>query len=43
MSWQMSCLHKGLRKNTQNAIYALEVVAIRFSTITEFSTDNGYN
>jgi division protein CdvB (Snf7/Vps24/ESCRT-III family) len=27
-----------LRKNTQNASLALEVVAIRFTTITEFST-----
>src|SRR5919107_3677761 len=27
-----------LRKNTHNASLALEVVAIRFSTITEFST-----
>lgn len=27
-----------LRKNTQNASLALEVVSIRFSTITEFST-----
>ena len=27
-----------LRKNTQNASLALEVVAMRFTTITEFST-----